>query len=97
MYADLTDVDDEIPKNPTQIDIPILHFLYHLLKELVPKNRQKAPKDIDFLFDILEVYPANHPIKVSQTDRLEDLLKDYAYFLHYFTYFGLWTFEIDKF
>lgn len=57
---------------------------------------EKAPDDIEFLFEALSAFPANVEIKISEDKDLGRMLYKYELFLFYFEFFGLWKVEIDE-
>ena len=64
--------------------------------ELQSEKWNKAPSNIDFLFEKLEGFPANEVIELKKCKEIDRNVSEYGQFFYYFTYFGFWTFVIDE-
>ncbi|WP_456272490.1 IS1096 element passenger TnpR family protein [Bacillus sp. AK031] len=64
--------------------------------ELQGEKWGKAPLAVDLLFEELERFPANEVIKLKHYTDINNYVREYGPFFHYFSYFGFWTFTIDE-
>lgn len=51
---------------------------------------------IPSLFEELDECPADETLELARYKDLNNIVKDYGHFIHYFDYFGLWKFELDE-
>ena len=64
--------------------------------ELQGEKWNKAPRNIDFLFEELGHFSANKVIELKKCKEIARDVSEYGQFFHYFTYFGFWTFVFDE-
>ena len=65
-------------------------------EELQGELRGRVPRNIDYLFEKLEPFPANQSIELNRYDDIEHLVSELGMFFYYFSHFGFWTFTIDE-
>ncbi|MET1250127.1 plasmid pRiA4b ORF-3 family protein [Sporolactobacillus sp. STCC-11] len=58
-------------------------------------KHHRGPDNIDFLFQELTTYPAGEKINVNAHSDSKEMLVQFGFYLYYFEFFGLWSFERD--